>query len=259
MTNAAFPISWKEAGSGPAVVLLHGIGGGASSWTYQLAGLSSQYRMIAWDMPGYGTSEALTHASFSGLAEALLRLLDHLQLDAPHIVGHSIGGMVAQELAAIHPDRLRSLVLSATSPAFGRPDGDFQRTFIAARLGPLDAGKTMADVARSVIPELIGDAPDPEGTALAEDCMSRVPAGTYGSMMQCLVTFDRRETLGSIAVPTLVLAGEKDTQAPAPMMEKMAGRIPGAQYVCLKGAGHLANMEQPDAYNAALLDFLNRT
>ncbi len=256
MTSNAFSVAWQEAGTGEPVVFLHGVGGGAASWAYQLESFGKDFRAIAWDMPGYGGSAPLTEVAFAALAKSLLDLFDHLELDAPHIVGHSIGGMVAQEFCAIYPERLKSLVLSATSPAFGNPDGDFQKSFVAARLKPLDAGKTMADVAAGVVPELIGDDADPDGVALAKSCMGKVPPETYRKTMTCLVTFDRRDALKQIPVPTLALAGEKDTNAPAPMMERMAGRIPGASYACLKGAGHLANMEQPKAFDAAVRRFL---
>lgn len=258
MIEGSFRISWEEAGSGEPIVFLHGVGGGAASWKFQLEHFGKNWHAIAWDMPGYGASRLLENTTFPNLADALLRLLDHLKLEKAHIVGHSIGGMVAQEFIASHPQRVRSLVLSATSPAFGSPDGDFQKKFVAARLGPLDVGKTMADVAVDVVPELIGDNPDPRGVELARACMSRVPSETYRATMQCLVTFDRRDTLGKISVPTLLVAGEKDTNAPAPMMERMASRIPGARYVCLQGAGHLANMECPARFDAAIQEFLEQ-
>ena len=257
MSADSFPIAWEEAGSGNPVIFLHGVGGGAASWKFQLDHFGRTRRAIAWDMPGYGGSKLLETTTFPALADALKRMMDHLGLEKADIVGHSIGGMVAQEFIAAHPERVRKLVLSATSPAFGSPDGDFQKKFVAARLGPLDAGKTMADVAEEVVPELIGDDADPDGVALARQCMSRVPNETYRATMQCLVTFDRRDTLKQIAVPTLMLAGEKDSNAPAPMMERMAARVPGARYVCLEGAGHLANMECPARFDAAVEEFLD--
>jgi len=256
MTDGSFQVAWQEAGKGDPLILLHGIGGGSASWAAQLEGLSDRFRVIAWDMPGYGGSSPLDDVTFPALARALKSLIDRLDLKTPHIVGHSIGGMVAQEFAATYKDDLRTLVLSATSPAFGRPDGDFQRQFIKSRLAPLEAGQTMADVARSVVPELVGPKADEAARSAAKDCMSRVPPETYRSMMECLVTFDLRDALGAIPVPALLIAGETDTQAPAPMMEKMASKIPGASYVCLPGTGHLANMEQPAAFNAALTTFL---
>ncbi|GGB34051.1 alpha/beta hydrolase [Roseibium aquae] len=259
MTSGSFQIAWQEAGRGDPLVLLHGIGGGSASWSAQLEGLSDRYRVIAWDMPGYGASSPLDEVSFSALSRALKSLIDRLDLKKPHIVGHSIGGMVAQEFAAMHPDGLASLTLSATSPAFGRLDGDFQKQFVSARLAPLEAGQTLADIADSVIPELVGPHASHAAKATAKECMSRVPPETYRAMMACLVTFDRRAALTSIGVPTLLIAGETDTQAPAAMMEKMASKIPGARYVRLPGTGHLANIEHPAAFNAALLKFLTES
>ena len=252
-------IHFKSKGEGPAIVFLHGIGGGADSFDLQLDAVADAgYRAVAWDMPGYGGSDALNEVTFPALADALVQLLDDLGVVRGHVVGHSIGGMVVQQFARDHQDRLVSLVLAETSPAFGNPDGDFQRKFVAARLAPLDDGKSMADVAESVIPELVGDNPNAEGLALAQACMGRVPAEIYGATMRCLVTFEGRDALSDIHVPTLVLAGEKDTNAPAAMMERMAGKIAGSEFVCLPGAGHLANMEQPDAFNRAVLDFISR-
>jgi pimeloyl-ACP methyl ester carboxylesterase len=195
--------------------------------------------------------------TFPGLAASLLALLDDLAVERAHIVGQSFGGMIAQEFAATYPARVKSLVLTGTSPAFGRPDGDFQKKFVAERLAPLDAGKTMADLAQGIVGSLMGDNPDPNGVKTAVASMSRVSAATYRASMHCIVGFDRREALGRIAVPTLVLAGARDSNAPAPMMEKMASRIPGARYVCLAGAGHLANLEQPAAFNEIVLKFLS--
>jgi 3-oxoadipate enol-lactonase len=151
------------------------------------------------------------------------------------------------------------VVLAQTSPAFGRPDGDWQKTFIEARLGPLDRGETMASLAPSLVKELIGDDPDPQGVELARDCMAAVREDAYRASMLALLGFDLRGALKNIAVPTLLLAGAKDSNAPAPMMAKMASYIPGARYIELDGVGHLANMERPAAFNAALDDFLKTT
>ena len=104
--------------------------------------------------------------------------------------------------------------------------------------------------------ELIGDNPDAGGIALARDCMAAVPEATYRATMLALIGFDLRHALKQIAVPTLVLSGSKDNNAPAPMMAKMATYIPSASYVELEDVGHLANLERPHAFNAALDQFL---
>jgi pimeloyl-ACP methyl ester carboxylesterase len=251
--------AWIETGDGPrAVVLLHGVGGGKELWGPQLDHLAARgYRAIAWDAPGYGASPLPPRFDWPALSQALLVLLDRLKLPKVALVGHSMGGMVAQDFAARHGTRLAALVLSGTSPAFGNPDGEFQRKFLAARLGPLDAGGTMATLAPEIVREVIGDAPDAQGVALATEVMGRVPDATYRLAIAALTTFDRRAALSEIGVPTLVLAGERDRNAPPAMMERMAARIPGATYVCLERAGHLANVEQPAAFDAALDAFLD--
>ncbi len=244
-------------GAGPrAVVFLHGVGADAESWMPQLDEFGRRYRAIAWNLPGYGGTPALPQMTFPALAEALLALLDELGVPHADLVGHSFGGMVAQEFAARHPGRLRTLTLSATSPAFGRPDGDWQREFVRQRLAPIEAGRSMADLAPEMIASLVGPKADAGGLEIARRSISHVPAATFAAGIRTIVTFDRRDALPHLAMPTLVLAGALDTNAPAAMMQKMAQKIAGAEYVCLAGVGHLANLEDPGAYNAALERFL---
>jgi len=245
-----------QKGEGEVVLFLHGVGGGAYSWMPQINSFSLNYLAAAWNMPGYGKSPLFGPMAFPLLADALEMLLDDQGWEKVHLVGHSMGGMVAQEFAVARQDRLMSLTLSATSPAFGNPDGDFQKEFVEARLAPLANGGTMADLAAGTVDTMMSVDADPHGRQLARDCMADVPPGTYRDAVKCIVTFEQRANLPNIHVPTLVLAGETDTNAPAPMMEKMAGKIPGARFVCLSGLGHLANLEDPQAFDAALGDFL---
>ena len=240
----------------PPLVFLHGIGGAARAWRGQLAFFGDRYRTIAWDMPGYGGSAALPTVSITALAEALRDFLEQVGATKPILVGHSIGGMIVQQLLAKNPRIAAAVVLAQTSPAFGKPDGDWQKAFIGARLGPLDRGETLVSLAPTLVKELVGDDPDPAGMELARDCMACVPESTYRATMLALMGFDLRNALRNIAVPTLVLSGSRDNNAPAPMMAKMATYIPSATYVELEGAGHLVNLERPEAFNTALDGFL---
>ena len=240
----------------PALVFLHGIGGAARAWRNQLDYFADSYHAIAWDMPGYGGSKPLASTSIASLADALVDFLHATGAHDPVIVGHSIGGMITQQVLAQDPEIPRAVVLEQTSPAFGKPDGDWQKQFISARLGPLDRGETMVQLAPSLGKELVGHDPDEAGMALARDCMASVPEATYRATMLALMGFDLRAALKEITVPTLVLSGSKDNNAPAPMMAKMATYIPGSVYVELEGVGHLANLERPDEFNAVLWDFL---
>ncbi len=236
----------------PPLVFLHGIGGAARGWRGQLEAFGDRYRAVAWDMPGYGGSAALAGVSIATLADALQDFLQAVGAAKPVLVGHSIGGMIVQQLLAKNPSIARAVVLAQTSPAFGKADGDWQKEFIEARLGPLDRGETMASLAPRLVKELVGDNPDVSGMELARDCMAAVPEASYRAMVTALLGFDQRAALKNIAVPTLVLSGSKDRNAPAPMMAKMATYIPSATYVEIEGAGHLVNLECPAAFNAAL-------
>lgn len=248
-------ISFIRKGQGEPVILLHGIGGGARSFQHQVDGLSDQFDCVAWDAPGYGQSVQLPSTTFETLSASLAQLLDSLGLKSAHLVGHSLGGMIAQDFVARYPTRVRSLVLSCTSPAFGRSDGDWQKQFISARLDPIERGMTMEENARELLPSLMTNA-KPEDVALAIACMAEVPIPTYRAVVHCLVTFDRRASLPTIAVPTLVLASENDRAAPAPVLEKMASKIPGALYRCLPQSGHLVNLEDRQAFNAEVRGFI---
>ena len=240
----------------PPLVFLHGIGGAARAWHGQLDFFKHRYRTIAWDMPGYGGSTPLPTVSIAALADALKDLLQQVRAMKPILVGHSIGGMIVQQLLAKHPRIASAIVLAQTSPAFGKPDGDWQKALIEARLGPLDRGETLAALAPSLVKELAGDDPDIGGMELARDCMASVPEATYRATMMSMLGFDRRNALKDIVVPTLLLSGSKDKNAPAPMMAKMATYVPSARYIELEGVGHLANLEHPAAFNAALDSFL---
>src|SRR4051794_12297680 len=143
-------------------------------------------------MPGYGGSAPLATMTIASLADALRQFLHQVGASTPILVGHSIGGMIVQQLLVDEPGIARAVVLAQTSPAFGRSDGDWQKSFIAARLGPLDRGATMASLAPSLVSELVGEDADPAGLELARDCMAAVPEQTYRSAMLALLGFDLR-------------------------------------------------------------------
>lgn len=250
--------SYEAAGDPalPPLVFLHGIGGAARAWRNQIEYFSDRYHGIAWDMPGYGESASLPTVSVGTLADAFQDFLQQIGAARPILVGHSIGGMIVQQLLTKNPAIAIAVVLAQTSPAFGKADGEWQKSFIDARLGPLDRGATMASLVPTLVKELVGDDPDLSGMELARHCMAAVPEATYRATMLALLGFDQRNALKDIAVPTLVVSGSKDKNAPAPMMVKMASYIPSATYVEVKGAGHLVNLERPSIFNATLEHFL---
>jgi 3-oxoadipate enol-lactonase len=257
-------VNFKGSGRGSviekmnaAVVFLHGIGGAARIWAPQQQSFAhAGFRPVALDLLGYGDRPPVDSMDFDVLAADVENTIERMELERPVVVGHSMGGMIAQTLLRRRPKGYRAAVLSCTSPAFGDPSGEFQKKFVADRLAPLGAGKTMPELAGDIVDGIMGATPDPAGRALAIDCMGAVPASTYRASVRCLVGFDERGNLGRIEVPVLVLAGEHDRNAPAGMMERMAARIPGARYMCLPGVGHLPNLEAPRLFDRAILDFL---
>src|SRR3954452_17280785 len=191
--------AFTALGGGPTVLMLHGLGGGHLAFAPQVETFaSSGYRAVAWDMPGYGHSAPIEPYTFKGLAQSCIHLIEALKCRNVILLGRSMGGMVAQEVVARRPDLVSRLILSGTSPAFGRPEGDWQRSFIAQRTAPLDAGKSMAELAETLVPQMIGPGSLPEGVKLATHCMSLVSPATYRRALEALVTFDRRASLPEI-------------------------------------------------------------
>lgn len=256
-------LAFDRAGTGVPVLLLHGIGGGRRIWGGSGSGTvqalaEAGVEAFALDLPGYGDSTGATVGSVATMAAQIERWHDALGLPALAIVGHSMGGMLAQELAATAPQRVAALVLACTSPAFGPPGGDWQARFVAERLMPLDAGLGMAGVAAQLVPGMVSPQAVPGAAEVARAIMAAVPEATYRAALAGIVAFDRRADVPRIAVPALCLAGEHDRTAPPAVLERMAARIPGAEFAVLAGAGHIANVEQPQAFNDAVLGFLKR-
>lgn len=236
-----------------AVIFLHGVGGGRRSWHAQQERANELgWRSLAWDMPGYGESPMCMPFDFEQLSNALWRMLDDAAIPQAVLVGHSMGAMVALQAWTQAPERITGLLLAASSAAFGSADGAFQNQFLAQRLAPLMAGKSMADIAHELVPRLVAPGRDGPHLNQARLSMAAVPADTYGSALRALVKFDQREALSTITVPVLCLAGAHDPAAPAQGMARMAQKIPGARYACLADAGHLLHDEQPLAFNAEL-------
>jgi pimeloyl-ACP methyl ester carboxylesterase len=241
----------------PAVVFMHGVGGGRHGWAAQQAHVAALgWRSLAWDMPGYGDSPMVTPYDFAHLAQALWQMLDAAHIDQAVLVGHSMGAMVALQAWTQKPERIRGLLLAASSPAFGNSGGDFQKQFLAQRLAPLEAGKTMGDIADKLIPTMAAPGGDVAKLHQAHQSMSAVPQSTYRAALHALVQFEQRTALPTITVPVLCLAAEHDRTAPPNVMARMSQKIPAARYACLAGAGHLLQYEQPEAFNAELNKFL---
>ena len=250
------PVAWREAGSGDVVLFLHGIGHSRIAWARQLEDLSDRWRCVAWDLPGFGASEPLEAMTFPAIAAAAVSLLDRLGVHSAHLVGLSFGGQQALHVAVGHPDRVRSLVLADTSPAFGT-NGMTREEWIDQRLEPLRSGLTPADIAESVMAGVSG--PDFSGPDfdLAVAAMGRLTPQGYEDAVRGLPTHDVRDALATIDVPTLVVVGELDPATPPGVARLLADGIPDARLVELPGIGHLTPNEAPREFNRLVREFLD--
>lgn len=258
MTDQALA-AHRVVGDGPATILfLHGLGGDWSNHTPQLDEFGSDYRCVSWTMPGFGDSPALSALTWSALADSAVALLDAVGADSATVVGLSMGGYVAQQVALDHPDRVNGLVLIGTSSAFGRPGDDtFKTKFLAVRHAPLDEGKTPADLAQIVVDGLVGPDPHPDARTNCIASMTRISTDAYRQALACLVTWDVRDRLHEIDTPTLCIAGSDDKTAPVSSLERLAAAIDGATVEVIDQCGHLVNLERPAEFNSVLRTFLN--
>ncbi len=249
-------IEYEEQGEGPPIICLHGIGGHGDSFRHQLNGLAG-HRVIAWNMPGYGQSVPRP-LSFALLSDALSDFMAALGFDSAHLLGHSIGGMVAIEHALKRPEQVRSLALIGATSSFGGRDESFRQAFLKARLAPLDAGGTMAEIAAKAAKTIVGSKAGKACIDEIEASMARVSETAWRNVLACLVTFDRRDDLAGITLPACLIAGSEDQNAPARTMRKMADKLLDAEYHELSGAGHMINQEVPEEVNGILRAFYRR-
>jgi 3-oxoadipate enol-lactonase len=261
-------LRWEGAPGAACAVLLHGVGGSRESFGDRISGTGAAlalagFAVVAVDLPGYGDTLPQEPTTMASMATALGRLLQALPDPRFVLVGHSMGGMVVQEFMATAVPALRSgvvaLALIGTSAAFGKPDGTWQREFLAQRLAPLDAGGSMTKLAPGLVMGMASPKAPHDAVARAAVLMSAVPEATYRAALAAIAGFDRREALADLRVPVLCLAGADDRNAPPSVMSHMAQCIPGAEYVCVPHVGHLLHMEAPEAVNAVLIEFLRRT
>lgn len=255
--NGGIRIAYQRNGSGPVVVFLHGIGGNRTNWQDQLSAFGDDYLAIAWDARGYGDSEDPAETlAFSQFAEDLKCLLDQVGAEKAHLVGLSMGGMIAQDFYARYPERVATLVLVGTSSGFCILTAQAQEEFLRARLAPLEQGRTLKQIAPQLIDSLVG----PNATAAARaqllGSLEALRTGPYKQALRAILSTDFRALLPRINVPTLVIVGSCDKVLPPPASEALAAAIPNAELVVLDGVGHLSNIEAPEIFNATLRRFL---
>jgi pimeloyl-ACP methyl ester carboxylesterase len=240
----------------PAVLLLHGLGADGASWVLQIPALSQAgFRPIAPDMPGFGRSIYDGAGwNFRRVAAQMAGLLTDLGASPAHVVGLSMGGVIAQQLALDFPQMVRKLVLTSTF-AYLQPDTVsgwiyFMRRAILVSTMGLPAQARL--VARRVFP---AETHAPLREMLVQT-ISQANPRAYRRAMFSLGRFDSRRRLKEIAAPTLVITGADDSTVTPRRQAHLAVAIPGAIHKIVQKAGHAVPVDQPDEYNRLLLEFL---
>lgn len=244
-----------EAGSGPAVLLIHGLGWDHSLWNPTVEQFSPRYRMIAVDTRGHGGTDKPAGPYDMGMfARDYSALADALGLQRVCVVGLSQGGMVAQQLALLRPDLVSALVLISTSCKSAPSLRDNMEARIAAidEAGPEAAAKIAAESIFSPA----WRAANAGELARFYAWRSAMPVEPLNAATRALYDFDLSKDLPSINVPTLVVAGAGDTLTRPAGMEEIATLIPGAKYQLVANSGHMLPVEQPTVVSALLRDFL---
>jgi 3-oxoadipate enol-lactonase len=262
---------YEEQGSGDPLLLIMGLAADSLAWMFQLPDFSKRYRTIVFDNRGVGrSSKPAGPYTIAQMADDAAGLLDKIGIQRTHVVGVSMGGMIAQELALRHPSRARSLVLACT---YAKPDVGVERqmesslTAFGGSRGP--NGEIQVDL-RKLDPMMFFQHLLPT-VFNAQFIMTELPklmqvfsgALQYGFSMEAILaqtmaaqshnTLDR---LGQIKAPTLVLTGDSDLLIPPTCSDTLAAKIPGAKLVKIPGGSHGFNFETPDLFNREVLSFL---
>lgn len=253
--SAAVDLAYGEAGHGPPLVLLHGLGSSRNDWLLQLPVFLPRYRTVAVDLRGHCLSPKPPGPyAMAQLAADVARLLSRLNARPAHVLGISLGGAVAQQLALDYPDLVRSLVLVNTAARLISDDWR-QRLMGLRRMADVYLFG-MDRVAEQVAVRLF---PRPDQAMLRQEAVERIRTNdlqAYRATLWAIARFDVRARLGEIDCPTLVVAGDRDSTVPLAAKRVLAQRIPHSQLEIIADSGHATPVDQPEAFNRAVLRFL---
>jgi pimeloyl-ACP methyl ester carboxylesterase len=247
-------LAHEARGTGPAVLLIHAFPFDRTMWNAQLTLLESRFRVIAVDLPGFGQTAPEGPWTMDDAADACVSVLDSLGVPMAAAVGLSMGGYVAQAIAARHAGRLWALGLCDTRAA---GDSEEQKR---GRDAALELVRTQGkDPFVAVMPDKLLSPSAP--AALRAEVLALAKKQPEEAIVHALAALrdrpDRRALLPSLRLPALCICGSADTTSPPAEMREMAAAIPGATYVELEGVGHLSNLEAPAAFDGAIGQFLD--
>ena len=247
-------ISWREAGEGAPLVLLHGVGSNAGSWERQMHAFPGR-RVLAWNAPGYGASSALQPdwPDAGDYAKALAQWLDALGLARVDLVGHSLGCLMAARFAADHPQRVASLTLASIAAGHARLDPQEQKRLLEGRIGDVEALGPRG-MAEKRGPRLLGPKATPEQIRAVVEAMASVDPKGYAQAARML---SRADIIADIArlpdsVPLQIVFGGADVITTPEANRRVAAHAPHAPVIEIPDAGHALSVDAADGFNAAI-------
>jgi pimeloyl-ACP methyl ester carboxylesterase len=255
MSSAATPESLhvERAGSGEVLVLVHGYLGGSSQWAAEMRALSPHLDVIAMDLPGFGKSRHLVSPDqITGYAQAVLDCLDRLGVHRFHLLGHSMGGMIVQEVVHLAPQRVDRLVLYGTGP-LGLLPGRFESMARSRERLAQDGVETTAR--RISATWLLHREASPMAQALG-DLAAQASAQAAEAGLWAMERWDGRAYLAQVSQPTLIVWGDQDRSYQWAQVETLWRQIPGAALAVLPHCSHALHLEYPKLFHALVLDFL---
>ena len=248
-------LAYEIAGAGEPLLLLHGFGSRSQDWLLQVPVFAQHYRVITADMRGHGCSDKPPGPySVPMMAADVAGLLDALEIPSVHIVGLSMGGMIAFQLALDYPEQVRRLIIVNSTPALApRTVGErlrvAQRLALARLFSPERTGRFLS---RRLFPK---PGQEPLREMLIAQWAENDPQA-YRAAMRALVGWSVIDRVGEIRCPTLVISGDRD-YLPLEAKRAYTALIPGARLVVVEDSGHATPIDQPDLFNACVLEFLS--
>ncbi len=247
--------TYREAGSGRALILLHGISSGAGSWVNQLRDLQNHYHLIAWDAPGYGESEALANntPTAKDYGQEIAKLIDALKLEKPLIIGHSLGAMMASGFTEVS-DNYRALMFANPAQGYGSESLEKREEIYQRRPKMLEelGADGMAD-ARG--PHLLAPDATQEELELIRYSMQRLTLHGFRQASYLLAHDDIWRYIDNFQQSIAVQYGLKDGITPPSGVERLIERLPNSQPFPIEGAAHVSYVDRPESFNQNILQF----
>lgn len=250
-------VAYREQGSGRAIFCMHGLGGNSASWQPQFDLLSGSYRVVAWDMPGFGASDLLAKrpAATRDYSALAVRLLDALGIQSAHGIGTSYGTVILADLVQSNPGRMKSMIFACGVTGMGPLPDEKRAALRATRRQEIESmgqrkfaeTRNSTYVAGGLPPEVMARVVDLAGSAQPEGYLQAYGALTESNIFPALAAID---------LPALVISGANDPIAPAADCERVAAALARSEYHCIRNSGHYVNLEQTEQFNRLLTDFI---